>query len=91
MLHAGDIDVLKVEGLSIARDQDRERIGIVDDVSFSIASGEALALVGEGGSGKRWLRQRCHRAVAHAAARAEPAHRRRANRGARRDDPGPDP
>jgi ABC-type glutathione transport system ATPase component len=52
MMHAGDIDVLKVESLSIALNQDRERIGIVDDVSFSIASGEELALVGEGGSGK---------------------------------------
>jgi ABC-type glutathione transport system ATPase component len=40
MMHAGDIDVLKVESLSIALNQDRERIGIVDDVSFSIASGE---------------------------------------------------
>jgi oligopeptide/dipeptide ABC transporter ATP-binding protein len=49
---AQPLPVLSVEGLSIALAQDGAAIGIVEDVSFSIASGEVLALVGESGSGK---------------------------------------
>ena len=44
--------MLSVENLSIALRQDRDSIGIVEDVSFTIGSGEVLALVGESGSGK---------------------------------------
>ena len=44
--------VLSVENLSVALQQDRDSIGIVEDVSFTIGSGEVLALVGESGSGK---------------------------------------
>jgi peptide/nickel transport system ATP-binding protein len=47
-----DITVLSVENLSVALKQDRDAIGIVEDVSFTIGSGEVLALVGESGSGK---------------------------------------
>jgi peptide/nickel transport system ATP-binding protein len=47
-----DLPVLAVSGLSIALDNDGVPVSIVDDVSFSIARGEVLALVGESGSGK---------------------------------------
>jgi peptide/nickel transport system ATP-binding protein len=43
---------LDVSGLSIALEQDGGVIPITEDVSFSIARGEVLALVGESGSGK---------------------------------------
>ena len=43
---------LNVSGLSIALDQDGTLVPITEDVSFSIARGEVLALVGESGSGK---------------------------------------
>ena len=54
MMRADPIEapVLSVENLSIALNQDGAQIPIVEDVSFSIASGEVLALVGESGSGK---------------------------------------
>ena len=43
---------LDVSGLSIALEQDGGVVPITEDVSFSIARGEVLALVGESGSGK---------------------------------------
>jgi peptide/nickel transport system ATP-binding protein len=43
---------LDVSGLSISLDQDGSLVPITEDVSFSIARGEVLALVGESGSGK---------------------------------------
>ena len=49
---AGSAPVLEVSDLSIALGQDGARIPIIEDVSFSIARGEVLALVGESGSGK---------------------------------------
>ena len=52
MSAAADTTVLSVENLSVALKQDRDSISIVEDVSFSIGSGEVLALVGESGSGK---------------------------------------
>jgi peptide/nickel transport system ATP-binding protein len=52
MDRSADSTVLSVERLSVALKQDRNSIGIVDDVSFTIGSGEVLALVGESGSGK---------------------------------------
>ena len=52
MSAAADTTVLSVEDLSIALRQDRDSIGIVEDVTFTIGSGEVLALVGESGSGK---------------------------------------
>ena len=44
--------VLRVTGLSIALRLDAGSVPITEDVSFSIARGEVLALVGESGSGK---------------------------------------
>ncbi len=41
-------DLLTVEGLSIAYGP----TAVVHDVSFSVAKGESLALIGESGSGK---------------------------------------
>src|SRR5512147_131339 len=43
---------LEVTDLTIALGQDGRLIPITEDVSFSIARGEVLALVGESGSGK---------------------------------------
>ncbi|MHB1957614.1 MAG: ATP-binding cassette domain-containing protein [Acidobacteriaceae bacterium] len=44
--------LLRVDRLSIAFSSDAGRHTAVDDLSFSIAPGESLALVGESGSGK---------------------------------------
>jgi len=52
MSAAADTTVLSVENLSVTLKQDRDSIGIVDNVSFSIDRSEVLALVGESGSGK---------------------------------------
>src|ERR1700752_1081938 len=49
---ANTAPVLDVSDLTIALGQDGARIPIIEDVSFSIARGEVLALVGESGSGK---------------------------------------
>ncbi|ODN70351.1 ABC transporter ATP-binding protein [Methylobrevis pamukkalensis] len=44
--------LLDVAGLSVSFATDRGRVTAVDDVSFSVRSGEILAIVGESGSGK---------------------------------------
>ncbi|MFO0992061.1 MAG: ABC transporter ATP-binding protein [Hyphomicrobiales bacterium] len=44
--------LLDVRDLSIEASKDGQRLGIVDRVSFSLATGEILGLVGESGSGK---------------------------------------
>ena len=44
--------LLTVDGLSISFPGERDHIRVVDRVSFSIAAGETLALVGESGCGK---------------------------------------
>jgi peptide/nickel transport system ATP-binding protein len=44
--------LLDVSGLTTSFPSERGRVPVVDDVSFSIAAGEVLALVGESGCGK---------------------------------------
>src|SRR5450755_3227490 len=44
--------LLEVSGLTTSFPSERGRVPVVDDVSFSIAAGEVLALVGESGCGK---------------------------------------
>ncbi|MFC9358360.1 dipeptide/oligopeptide/nickel ABC transporter permease/ATP-binding protein [Rhodococcus sp. NPDC057014] len=49
---AHDDKLLAIEGLAVAVDTEKGPVQILEDVSFSIARGEALGLVGESGSGK---------------------------------------
>ncbi len=44
--------LLEVEGLTTTFPGKGDRVAVVDDVSFSVAQGEVLALVGESGCGK---------------------------------------
>jgi oligopeptide/dipeptide ABC transporter ATP-binding protein len=44
--------LLEVEGLTTTFPGNGDRVAVVDDVSFSVAQGEVLALVGESGCGK---------------------------------------
>lgn len=44
--------VLDVQHLSVRFCRDREKFTLVDDVSFSVAEGECLGILGESGSGK---------------------------------------
>ncbi|WP_029076518.1 ABC transporter ATP-binding protein [Kaistia adipata] len=53
MISASPAPLLDVEGLSILlKEKKRPDVAAVDDVSFSVAPGETLALVGESGAGK---------------------------------------
>ncbi|WP_432443832.1 ABC transporter ATP-binding protein [Paenarthrobacter nitroguajacolicus] len=59
-------DLLTVEGLSIAYGP----TGVVHDVSFSVAKGESLALIGESGSGKSTIAKAVLRLLPHGEATA---------------------
>jgi peptide/nickel transport system ATP-binding protein len=47
-----DDSLLRVEHLSVAFNNEGDVVRVLDDVSFSLASGEVLGLVGESGCGK---------------------------------------
>src|ERR1700722_5312982 len=51
---AGD-PILEVSGITVEYDADRGPVRAVDDVSFELAAGEFLAIVGESGCGKSTL------------------------------------
>lgn len=44
--------ILEVQNLSVHFRRDKTKITLVDDVSFSVAAGECLGILGESGSGK---------------------------------------
>jgi oligopeptide/dipeptide ABC transporter ATP-binding protein len=53
MMHTAEQELLRVENLTIRFPLGRDRVvHAVEDVSFTVAPGETLALVGESGSGK---------------------------------------
>ena len=45
------VPLLSVEGLSVAFDGEHGPVRVVDDISFTVAPGETVAIVGESGSG----------------------------------------
>lgn len=48
----GQVSLLEIDNLTVSLSQDGEETPLVRDVSYSVESGEILALVGESGSGK---------------------------------------
>ena len=48
-------DVLAVEGLTVRLTAHPKRSSILDDVGFTVATGEVLGIVGESGSGQSML------------------------------------
>ncbi|MEX3018751.1 glutathione ABC transporter ATP-binding protein GsiA [Kluyvera sp. STS39-E] len=55
MPHSAELDasqVLSIHNLNIAFRQDKQSVGVVEQLSFHLNRGETLAIVGESGSGK---------------------------------------
>ncbi len=48
----GDRPVLEISGLTVALPRNADRANAVEDISFSVQSGEIVCVVGESGSGK---------------------------------------
>ena len=66
--------LLSVEGLSIGFDTDDGFIRVVEDVSFAIAEGETMGLVGESGCGKSVTAQTIMRLLPSPPARIDGGH-----------------
>jgi ABC-type glutathione transport system ATPase component len=56
-------ELLEVDGLTVSFPGEGRKVEVVRDVSFRIAPGEFVGLVGESGSAETWRRANCARSA----------------------------